>query len=154
MQYVDWETPLAGPADAPAAAVHFTAARHLRFSMYLERCAGELFEEVCVGHDGANLADWLGMPIAGQQPAHIEFVEGFHVPAEIEHDMAGAPANSEAIIPAAEEEMPLMLHLQVIGNPIDRELCDDDPPRGNPRNAGDVSERIQCELEHNEGHHF
>eukprot|EP00959_Pyramimonas_sp_CCMP1952_P197005 4119401-Pyramimonas_sp.AAC.1 len=70
MQHVDWETLLTEPADNPAAAVNFMAAGYLRASMSFENCADELFEEMHVGHNEINLADWLGMPIAGQ-PAPI-----------------------------------------------------------------------------------
>eukprot|EP00959_Pyramimonas_sp_CCMP1952_P293657 6141579-Pyramimonas_sp.AAC.1 len=68
--------------------------------------------------------------------------------------MAGAPADSEATIPATEEEMQMMLHPQVVGNPINIEPSGDDPWRGSPRDAGDLSERTQCELEHSEDHHL
>eukprot|EP00959_Pyramimonas_sp_CCMP1952_P065112 1359402-Pyramimonas_sp.AAC.1 len=66
--------------------------------MSLERYADELFEEIYAGHYEINLADWMGTPIAGQ-PAQIEFVEDFHWPAEVDRDVAGAPADSEAAIP-------------------------------------------------------
>eukprot|EP00959_Pyramimonas_sp_CCMP1952_P216719 4532200-Pyramimonas_sp.AAC.1 len=85
------------------------AARYLSASLSLENSADELFEEVFTCHSDIDLADWLGIPIAGQ-PADIEFVENFHVPAEGDADMAGAPADSEAIVPATEEEIQLMLH--------------------------------------------
>eukprot|EP00959_Pyramimonas_sp_CCMP1952_P298000 6233754-Pyramimonas_sp.AAC.1 len=49
------------------------AARYLSASMSFENYSDELFEEMHVGHDELNLADRLGMPIAGQ-PAHVEFV--------------------------------------------------------------------------------
>eukprot|EP00959_Pyramimonas_sp_CCMP1952_P257847 5388590-Pyramimonas_sp.AAC.1 len=70
------------------------AARYRSSSMTLENCADELFEEVLTGHNDIDLAEWLGMPIAGQ-PADIEYVENFHMPAEGYADMAGAPADSE-----------------------------------------------------------
>eukprot|EP00959_Pyramimonas_sp_CCMP1952_P448878 9399390-Pyramimonas_sp.AAC.1 len=43
-----------------------------------------------------------------------------------------------------------MLHPRVIGNPADIGLIDDDPLRGRPRDAGELSESIQYELGHNE----
>eukprot|EP00959_Pyramimonas_sp_CCMP1952_P039980 836095-Pyramimonas_sp.AAC.1 len=58
--------------------------------------------------------------------------------------MAGSPADSEAIIPATEEEIQLILYPRVLGNPTNTELSDDDPLRGNPRDVSDLSERIQC----------
>eukprot|EP00959_Pyramimonas_sp_CCMP1952_P350971 7352890-Pyramimonas_sp.AAC.1 len=42
------------------------AARHLCASVSIERYAGELFEEVHVGHDEINQADWVGIHIAEQ----------------------------------------------------------------------------------------
>eukprot|EP00959_Pyramimonas_sp_CCMP1952_P091907 1923806-Pyramimonas_sp.AAC.1 len=60
--------------------------------------------------------------------------------------MAGAPADSESTIPAPDEEIQAMLYPRVTGNPTDMELIDDDLLRGNPRDAGDLSERIQYEL--------
>eukprot|EP00959_Pyramimonas_sp_CCMP1952_P438802 9186623-Pyramimonas_sp.AAC.1 len=71
------------------------AARYLNVSMSLENCAAELLEDIFTGHNGINLADWLGMPIAGQTE-HVECVEDFHVPAEVDQDMAGTPSDSEA----------------------------------------------------------
>eukprot|EP00959_Pyramimonas_sp_CCMP1952_P301169 6301229-Pyramimonas_sp.AAC.1 len=68
--------------------------------------------------------------------------------------MAGAPADSEVTIPATDEEIQLMLYHRVIGNPTDMELSDDDPLRGNPRGASDLSERIQYELGHIEEFHY
>eukprot|EP00959_Pyramimonas_sp_CCMP1952_P060749 1268934-Pyramimonas_sp.AAC.1 len=62
----------------------------------------------------------------------------------------GAPADSEATIPATDEEIQAMLYPRVIGNPTDMELVDGDPLRGNPRDAGDSSACIQYELGHNE----
>eukprot|EP00959_Pyramimonas_sp_CCMP1952_P065817 1374160-Pyramimonas_sp.AAC.1 len=87
------------------------------------------------------------MPISGQ-PADLEFVENFHVPAEGDGEMAGAPADSEATVPA---EIQLMLYPRVIGNPTNMELSDDDPWWGSPRDVCDLSERIQYELGHIEG---
>eukprot|EP00959_Pyramimonas_sp_CCMP1952_P160000 3346659-Pyramimonas_sp.AAC.1 len=69
MQYVDRGSLLADPADSSATVVHFMAARYLRASMALENYADELFEEVFAGHDDIDLAEWLGVPIAGQ-PAY------------------------------------------------------------------------------------
>eukprot|EP00959_Pyramimonas_sp_CCMP1952_P249120 5207644-Pyramimonas_sp.AAC.1 len=63
--------------------------------MSLDSYAGRLFEEACTGHNDIDLADWLGMPIAGR-PAEIDCAEDFHVPAEGDGEMAGAPADSEA----------------------------------------------------------
>eukprot|EP00959_Pyramimonas_sp_CCMP1952_P016258 344179-Pyramimonas_sp.AAC.1 len=65
IQYVDWESLLADPADSPAAVVNSMAARYLSASMSLENYADELFEEVFAGHSEIDLADWLGIPIAG-----------------------------------------------------------------------------------------
>eukprot|EP00959_Pyramimonas_sp_CCMP1952_P315602 6605550-Pyramimonas_sp.AAC.1 len=70
MQYVDWESLLADPADSLVAVMNFMAARYLSASVSFENCASELFEEVFIGHNGIDLADWLGIPIAGQ-PADI-----------------------------------------------------------------------------------
>eukprot|EP00959_Pyramimonas_sp_CCMP1952_P210581 4406680-Pyramimonas_sp.AAC.1 len=60
--------------------------------------------------------------------------------------MTGAPADSDATTTATEEELQLAPQPQAIGNPTRRETCDDDPLRGNPRDASDLSERFQCEL--------
>eukprot|EP00959_Pyramimonas_sp_CCMP1952_P396029 8297847-Pyramimonas_sp.AAC.1 len=108
------------------------AASYLRASMSLQNYADELFEEIYVGHGEINPADWLGIPIAGRF-AHIEFVEDFNIPAEVDQDLAGAPADSEATFPATEEEAQMMLHPQVIGNPTNMESNDDDLLRENPR---------------------
>eukprot|EP00959_Pyramimonas_sp_CCMP1952_P162102 3389258-Pyramimonas_sp.AAC.1 len=89
------------------------------------------------------------MPIAGQ-PADIKCVEKFHVPAEVDGEMAGAPADSEAIVPAVTGGIQLMLHPRIIGNPTNMELSDDGPSRGNPRDVSDLSERVQYELGRNE----
>eukprot|EP00959_Pyramimonas_sp_CCMP1952_P141321 2957980-Pyramimonas_sp.AAC.1 len=43
-----------------------------------------------------------------------------------------------------------MLYPRVIGHLTNAESIDDDPLRGSPRDAGDLSERIQYELGHNE----
>eukprot|EP00959_Pyramimonas_sp_CCMP1952_P370921 7768295-Pyramimonas_sp.AAC.1 len=64
--------------------------------------------------------------------------------------MAGALADIEVIISATDEEIQLVLYARLIGTPTNMELSDDDPVRGNPRDASDLSERIQCELGHNE----
>eukprot|EP00959_Pyramimonas_sp_CCMP1952_P131621 2752074-Pyramimonas_sp.AAC.1 len=80
------------------------AARYLSASMSLESYADGLFEVAFAGRDGIDLADWLGAPIAGQ-PADVECVENSHMPAEGDGEMAGAPADSEATIPAAEEDL-------------------------------------------------
>eukprot|EP00959_Pyramimonas_sp_CCMP1952_P428284 8970453-Pyramimonas_sp.AAC.1 len=69
------------------------AARYLSADMALANYADELFEEVFAGHDDVDLAEWLGVPIAGQ-PADVEFVENFHVPVEGDVGMAGAPADA------------------------------------------------------------
>eukprot|EP00959_Pyramimonas_sp_CCMP1952_P151323 3166258-Pyramimonas_sp.AAC.1 len=89
-----------------------------------------LFEEVVTGHGDIDLAEWLGIPIGGQ-PADIECVENFRAPAAGDADVAGAPADSEATIPATDEEIQLMLYPRVIGNPTTTELSDDGPLRGN-----------------------
>eukprot|EP00959_Pyramimonas_sp_CCMP1952_P367522 7697992-Pyramimonas_sp.AAC.1 len=68
--------------------------------------------------------------------------------------MAGAPADSDATMPASEEELQLAFQPQVIGGPAREEPYDDEPMRGSPRGTGDFSERIQCELGRNEGSHF
>eukprot|EP00959_Pyramimonas_sp_CCMP1952_P403754 8460647-Pyramimonas_sp.AAC.1 len=39
---------------------------------------------------------------------------------------------------------------RAVGNLINTELIDDDPLRGNPRDVGDLSERIQYEFAQNE----
>eukprot|EP00959_Pyramimonas_sp_CCMP1952_P290402 6074075-Pyramimonas_sp.AAC.1 len=65
--------------------------------------------------------------------------------------MAGAPSDSEATIPAIEEEMQLMHYPRAIGNPTNMDLTDDDHLRENPRDVGNLSARIQYELGHNEG---
>eukprot|EP00959_Pyramimonas_sp_CCMP1952_P363368 7609162-Pyramimonas_sp.AAC.1 len=49
-----------------------------------------------------------------------------------------------------DEEMHAMLYHRAIGNPTNAEVIDDDPLRGSPRDAGDLSERVQYELGHNE----
>eukprot|EP00959_Pyramimonas_sp_CCMP1952_P195312 4083882-Pyramimonas_sp.AAC.1 len=67
--------------------------------MNLENYSDELFEEVFTGHNDIDLAEWLGIPIAGQ-PADIESVENFHMPVEGDFGMAGAPADSDPTIPA------------------------------------------------------
>eukprot|EP00959_Pyramimonas_sp_CCMP1952_P174439 3645584-Pyramimonas_sp.AAC.1 len=46
--------------------------------------------------------------------------------------------------------MQLMLYPRVIGSPTYLELSDGDPLRGSPRDASDLSERIQYELGHRE----
>eukprot|EP00959_Pyramimonas_sp_CCMP1952_P004811 100950-Pyramimonas_sp.AAC.1 len=126
------------------------AARYLSASMSLENYADGLFEEAFTGHNDNDLADWLGMPIAGQR-ADIEFVENFHVPAEGDDEIAGTPADSEATILATEDEIQLMLYPRVIGKPTNMELSDGDPLRGNPRDVRDLSGRIQYELGRGEG---
>eukprot|EP00959_Pyramimonas_sp_CCMP1952_P041077 858853-Pyramimonas_sp.AAC.1 len=73
------------------------------------------------------------------------------MPAEGDGGMAGAPADSETIIPATEEEMQLMLYPRVLGKPTNMELSDGDPLRGNPRDVSDLSERIQYGLGRNAG---
>eukprot|EP00959_Pyramimonas_sp_CCMP1952_P088023 1841829-Pyramimonas_sp.AAC.1 len=67
--------------------------------------------------------------------------------------MAGVPADSEAIIPATEEEVQLMLYPRVMGNPANVELSDDAPLRGNPRGVRDLPERNQYVLGHHDGFH-
>eukprot|EP00959_Pyramimonas_sp_CCMP1952_P273669 5720302-Pyramimonas_sp.AAC.1 len=62
--------------------------------MTLENYADELFEEVLTGHNDTDLAEWLGVPIAGQR-ADIEFVENFYMPVECDFGMAGTPADSD-----------------------------------------------------------
>eukprot|EP00959_Pyramimonas_sp_CCMP1952_P169801 3547657-Pyramimonas_sp.AAC.1 len=91
--YVGLATILADPADS-SVAVNY---------------ADELFEEIFTGHNEIDQADWLGIPIAGQ-PSDIELVEDFHVPAEVDREMAATPADSDTAIPAAEEEMQCMLY--------------------------------------------
>eukprot|EP00959_Pyramimonas_sp_CCMP1952_P164965 3448243-Pyramimonas_sp.AAC.1 len=66
MQYVDWGSLVADPADSSAAVVNRMAAMSLSASISLENCADELFEEVFTGHSDTDLADWLGIPNAGQ----------------------------------------------------------------------------------------
>eukprot|EP00959_Pyramimonas_sp_CCMP1952_P406633 8522568-Pyramimonas_sp.AAC.1 len=70
MQCVDWESLLADPADGSATVIRFVAARYLCASTNLENYSDELFEEVFTGHGDIDLAEWLGIPIAGQ-PADI-----------------------------------------------------------------------------------
>eukprot|EP00959_Pyramimonas_sp_CCMP1952_P246988 5162140-Pyramimonas_sp.AAC.1 len=48
----------------------------------------------------------------------------------------------------ADEDTHAMLYPRVIGNPTNTELIDGDPLRGSPRDAGDLSERVQYELGH------
>eukprot|EP00959_Pyramimonas_sp_CCMP1952_P126346 2642643-Pyramimonas_sp.AAC.1 len=124
------------------------AARHPSASMTLENCADELFEAAFTGHNDIDLAEWLGVPIAGQ-PAYIELVENFHMSVEGDAGMAGAPADSDSTIPATDEEVHAMLYPRAIGNQTNAESVDDDPLRGSPRDAGDLSERIQSELGYN-----
>eukprot|EP00959_Pyramimonas_sp_CCMP1952_P043281 905723-Pyramimonas_sp.AAC.1 len=83
------------------------AARYLSASTSLENYADELFEKIFIGHSEIDLADWLGIPIAGQT-ADIECVEKLHIPAEGDDEMAVTPA---------EEEIQLMLYPRVIGSP-------------------------------------
>eukprot|EP00959_Pyramimonas_sp_CCMP1952_P040316 843282-Pyramimonas_sp.AAC.1 len=109
--------------------------------MSLENYADGLFEEVFTGHNDIDLADWLGMPIAGQA-ADVDFVENARVPAEGGDEMAGAPADSEATIAATEEDMQRVLYLRSIGSPTKMELSGDDPLRGKPPDVSDLSERI------------
>eukprot|EP00959_Pyramimonas_sp_CCMP1952_P320489 6706698-Pyramimonas_sp.AAC.1 len=104
--------------------------------MSLNSYADELSEEMFTGHNEIDLADWPGMPIAGQ-PADVEFVEDFHMPAEADREMAGAPADSEATTPAREEEIQLTFYPRAFDNPTNMELSDDGPVRGSPRDAGD-----------------
>eukprot|EP00959_Pyramimonas_sp_CCMP1952_P336872 7054014-Pyramimonas_sp.AAC.1 len=92
------------------------AARDLRASMNLEDYADDLFEEVFTGRGDIDLAEWLGIPTAGQ-PTEIEFVDNFHMPFEDDFGMAGAPADFESTIPAADEEVRAMLYPRAIGNP-------------------------------------
>eukprot|EP00959_Pyramimonas_sp_CCMP1952_P159066 3326445-Pyramimonas_sp.AAC.1 len=73
----------------------------------LENFADELFEDVFTGRNDIDLAEWLGLPIA-RQSADIEFVENFHMPAEGDFGMAGAPADSESTVPATDEEIQAM----------------------------------------------
>eukprot|EP00959_Pyramimonas_sp_CCMP1952_P038049 796240-Pyramimonas_sp.AAC.1 len=123
IQHVDRESFLADPADGSATIVHFRAARYLSASVALENYAGELFEEVLAGHDDIEMAEWLGMPIAGPS-ADIEFVENFHMPIEGDFGMAGAPADLESTIPATDEEIYAMLYPRAIGHPTNVELID------------------------------
>eukprot|EP00959_Pyramimonas_sp_CCMP1952_P280742 5868132-Pyramimonas_sp.AAC.1 len=51
MQYVDWGSLLADPADGSATVIDFVAAGYLSARMALESYADELFEEVFTGHD-------------------------------------------------------------------------------------------------------
>eukprot|EP00959_Pyramimonas_sp_CCMP1952_P330293 6915896-Pyramimonas_sp.AAC.2 len=62
--------------------------------MSLEIDANELYEEISTGHDEIDLADWLGIPIAGQ-PADVEYLENFRMPAGGDDEMAAAPADPE-----------------------------------------------------------
>eukprot|EP00959_Pyramimonas_sp_CCMP1952_P455609 9471816-Pyramimonas_sp.AAC.1 len=73
--------------------------------------------------------------------------------------MTGAPAHSGGFepdsfdgdaMPAAEEELHLALRSVVIVNPTFRVPCDGDPLLSNPRDAGGLSGRVQCELGHDE----
>eukprot|EP00959_Pyramimonas_sp_CCMP1952_P423318 8867334-Pyramimonas_sp.AAC.1 len=58
IQYVDWETLVADPADGPVAVVtYFVAARYLSAGVSAENFADELFEEIFTGHNEINLAD-------------------------------------------------------------------------------------------------
>eukprot|EP00959_Pyramimonas_sp_CCMP1952_P109201 2283917-Pyramimonas_sp.AAC.1 len=66
IQYVDWGSHLADPADSSVAVVNFMVARYLSACMSLENYVDGLLEEVFTGHNDIDLADWLGMPIAGQ----------------------------------------------------------------------------------------
>eukprot|EP00959_Pyramimonas_sp_CCMP1952_P284512 5947713-Pyramimonas_sp.AAC.1 len=70
MQCVDWGETSGRFADGSATVFYFMAARHLCASMNLENYADELFEEVFAGHGDIDLAEWPGLPIAGQ-PADI-----------------------------------------------------------------------------------
>eukprot|EP00959_Pyramimonas_sp_CCMP1952_P444425 9304949-Pyramimonas_sp.AAC.1 len=70
-QRADWESLLADHADCSVAAVNLMAARYACASMSLENYIDALFEEIFTGHSEIDLADWLGIPIAGQ-PADIE----------------------------------------------------------------------------------
>eukprot|EP00959_Pyramimonas_sp_CCMP1952_P311560 6520414-Pyramimonas_sp.AAC.1 len=65
------------------------------------------------------------------------------VPIEGDFGMAGAPADSESTSPATDKEIHAMLYPRVIGNPTNMEVIDDYPRRENPRDASDLSERIQ-----------
>eukprot|EP00959_Pyramimonas_sp_CCMP1952_P331074 6932927-Pyramimonas_sp.AAC.1 len=103
MQYVDWGSLLAGPADSSATVADFMVAGYLSASTTLENCADELFDGVFTSHDDIDSAEWLGIPVAGQ-PADFELVENFHMPAEGDFGMAGAPADSESTIPATDEK--------------------------------------------------
>eukprot|EP00959_Pyramimonas_sp_CCMP1952_P389610 8164322-Pyramimonas_sp.AAC.1 len=69
----------------------------------------------------------------GGPPADIEFVGNFHMPAEGDFGMAGAPADSESTIPAAGEEMQAMPYPRAMGNPTG--IVDGDLLRRNPRDA-------------------
>eukprot|EP00959_Pyramimonas_sp_CCMP1952_P431522 9037425-Pyramimonas_sp.AAC.1 len=60
--------------------------------------------------------------------------------------MAGAPADSDSTILATGEEDHAVPYPRVIENPTDTESIDDDLLRGSPRDAGDLSERIQYEV--------
>eukprot|EP00959_Pyramimonas_sp_CCMP1952_P201169 4207135-Pyramimonas_sp.AAC.1 len=80
--------------------------------MSLENYADELFEDIFTGHNEIDLAGRQDIPIAGQ-PADIEFVENFHVPAEGDDEMAATPANSEATIPATEGGIHVMIFSSV-----------------------------------------
>eukprot|EP00959_Pyramimonas_sp_CCMP1952_P174039 3636433-Pyramimonas_sp.AAC.1 len=52
--------------------------------------------------------------------------------------MAGAPADSEVTISATDEEIQLMLY----------------PRRGNPRDASDLFEHVQCEFGHDKAFQY
>eukprot|EP00959_Pyramimonas_sp_CCMP1952_P306172 6407607-Pyramimonas_sp.AAC.1 len=68
MQCVVWESLLADPADISVAALNFTAAMHLSANAHLESFADELFEEIFIGHNEIDLADWLACPSRGSLP--------------------------------------------------------------------------------------
>eukprot|EP00959_Pyramimonas_sp_CCMP1952_P423961 8880439-Pyramimonas_sp.AAC.1 len=59
LQYVDWQSLLADPADGSAILLHFMAARHLCAGMTLENYADELFKDVFTGRGDIDLAEWL-----------------------------------------------------------------------------------------------
>eukprot|EP00959_Pyramimonas_sp_CCMP1952_P005671 118958-Pyramimonas_sp.AAC.1 len=93
----------------------------------------------------------------------MDIVEEFRPPADTDCEMAGAPAHSDGhepdssvdgARPAAEVELEFAFRPQVIGNPARSVACDDDPLRGNPRDAGDLPERAQCGSGHDEGLRF
>eukprot|EP00959_Pyramimonas_sp_CCMP1952_P354263 7421822-Pyramimonas_sp.AAC.1 len=92
----------------------------------------------------------------------MEIAEECQASADSDCEMAGAPAfcdryepgdSDDDAIPATEEELQVAPQPQVIRNPTCRATCDDDHLRGDPRDTGDLHERIQCELGHNEGSH-